>query len=54
MMDISLSEICLIVIVAFLVFGPEKLPDLAHKAGRLIAKAKSVWHSFMHEITHEK
>jgi len=49
-MDFSLSEICIIVLVAFIVFGPEKLPDLARNAGRMIGKAKSVWKSLTNEI----
>ena len=49
-MDFSLSEICIIVLVAFIVFGPEKLPDLARNAGRMIGKAKSVWKTLTTEI----
>ena len=51
-MDFSLSEICIIVLVAFIVFGPEKLPDLARNAGRMIGKAKSVWKTLTREIEH--
>ena len=49
-MDISFSEICVIVLVAFIVFGPEKLPDLARKVGRMIGKAKTIWKSVTQEI----
>ena len=49
-MDFSFSEIFLIVLVAFLVFGPEKLPDVARKTGRLVRKAKSLWQSITTEI----
>jgi sec-independent protein translocase protein TatB len=49
-MDISFSEICLIILVAFLVFGPEKLPDVARKVGRMIGRAKSIWKSVTQEI----
>lgn len=49
-MDISFSEICLIVLVAFLVFGPEKLPDVARKVGRMVGKAKSIWKTVTQEI----
>ncbi len=59
-MDISFSEICLIILVAFIVFGPEKLPDLARKVGQFIGKAKSIYRNVTREIentlhdTHEK
>ncbi|EKD78111.1 MAG: hypothetical protein ACD_42C00040G0005 [uncultured bacterium] len=55
-MDFSFAEIALIFLVAFLVFGPEQLPTLAHKVGRLIGKAKSIWQSVTREIenSHEK
>ena len=46
-MDFSFSEIFLILLVAFIVFGPEKLPDVARQLGRLTAKAKSVWQSLI-------
>lgn len=49
-MDFSFSEIALIIIVAFLVFGPEKLPDVAHKIGRIIAKTKKIGQSLTDEI----
>jgi len=49
-MDISFTEIVVILLVAFLVFGPEKLPDVARKVGRMIGKAKSVWRSMTQEV----
>lgn len=49
-MDCSVTELLLIALLAFIVFGPEKLPELARNAGRCVAKAKRIWHSFMHEI----
>ncbi|OGT42884.1 MAG: hypothetical protein A3F13_01435 [Gammaproteobacteria bacterium RIFCSPHIGHO2_12_FULL_40_19] len=49
-MDFSLTEILVIVLVAFIVFGPEKLPDVARKVGKIIRKAKSIWQSVSKEI----
>ena len=49
-MDINFSEIGVIVLVAFIVFGPEKLPDVARKVGKIMAKAKSIWRSVSKEI----
>jgi Tat protein translocase TatB subunit len=34
---ISFSEILLIIIISLLIFGPEKLPEIAAKAGRMVA-----------------
>lgn len=45
-MDINFFEIALIVLVAFIVFGPEKLPDLAKKMGKCVRKVKDMWQSF--------
>lgn len=37
MFGISFSEILLIIIISLLIFGPEQLPQIATKAGRIIA-----------------
>ncbi len=37
MFGISFSEILLIIIISLLIFGPEKLPEIAAKAGRMVA-----------------
>lgn len=36
--NIGLPEVLLIVVVALLVFGPERLPEFAREAGRFIAR----------------
>lgn len=36
------AELLVILIVALIVFGPERLPQLAEKLGRLIAKTRSL------------
>lgn len=40
-MEISFSELLLIAFVALIVFGPEQLPEVAKKMGRLFGKAKA-------------
>lgn len=37
MFGISFSEILLIIIISLLIFGPEQLPQIAAKTGRMIA-----------------
>ncbi|MGB3918923.1 twin-arginine translocase subunit TatB [Thiothrix litoralis] len=41
MFETSFFEMLLIGVVALLVIGPERLPGLARKAGRLLGKAKA-------------
>ncbi len=38
----SFAELLVILIVALIVLGPERLPSLAEKLGRLIAKTRSL------------
>jgi sec-independent protein translocase protein TatB len=40
MFDIGFWEICLIAVVALLVFGPEKLPGAARTAGLWVGRAR--------------
>ena len=37
MLNISFSEILLILIISLLIFGPEQLPIIAHKLGKMFA-----------------
>ncbi|MGH2541259.1 MAG: twin-arginine translocase TatA/TatE family subunit [Ardenticatenaceae bacterium] len=39
-LNVGLSEILLIFILALLVFGPERLPEIARQAGRLFAQVR--------------
>lgn len=41
MFDIGLAEMAVIALVAVLVFGPDKLPDLARQAGRFIRQMRT-------------
>lgn len=40
MFGVGLSEIMVIAVVALLVVGPERLPDVAKQAGRLLRQAR--------------
>ncbi|MDN5571438.1 MAG: sec-independent translocase [Propionibacteriaceae bacterium] len=42
MFDFNLPEITLLVMLAIIIFGPEKLPDLARKAARIVAYLRAV------------
>ena len=51
--SIGFGEIALIAIVALLVFGPDRLPELSKKAGELMAKAREATRSFTEAIDNE-
>ncbi len=51
--DISGGEILIILIVAFLVFGPRKFPELAKKIGKTLNQAREASDSIKREIQHE-
>lgn len=51
--DISSGEIFIILIIAFLVFGPSKFPDLARKLGKGINEIRRASDSIKKEITQE-
>ncbi len=51
--SIGFGEIALIAIVALLVFGPDRLPELSRKAGELMAKAREATRSFTDAIDSE-
>ncbi|RLE17022.1 MAG: hypothetical protein DRJ28_00035 [Actinobacteria bacterium] len=51
--SIGFGEIALIAIVALLVFGPDRLPELSKKAGELMARAREATRSFTDAIDNE-
>ena len=42
MLDFNLAEILLLVAFGVIIFGPEKLPDLARKAGRVLNYLRTI------------
>ena len=44
--DFSLIELMVILVVTLVVFGPEKIPDIARTAGRLLRKARQAGNMF--------
>ncbi len=53
MFDFSFWEMAIVLIVALLVVGPDKLPGLAAKTGRWVAKAKRMLMSVRSDIENE-
>jgi sec-independent protein translocase protein TatA len=52
-LDMSGGEILLIMLVVFLVFGPEKMPEMARKAGRLMNQMKKATNDLTNEFKKE-
>lgn len=42
MIDFNMSEIVILVVFAVIIFGPEKLPELARKAARVVAYLRNI------------
>jgi sec-independent protein translocase protein TatB len=53
MFDIGFSEILLIMVIALIVVGPERLPRLARSVGLLFGKIRGFVASVKAEIDHE-
>jgi sec-independent protein translocase protein TatB len=53
MFDIGFWEICLIAVIALLVFGPEKLPGAARTAGLWIGRARRFFNTVRQDIDKE-
>jgi sec-independent protein translocase protein TatB len=51
--DIGLSELAVIAFIAVLVFGPDKLPELAKQAGRFLHRAKNFANTARDELRTE-
>lgn len=52
-LDISGGELLIILIVAFLVFGPQRIPEIARKLGRGLNEIKKASSQIRDEITKE-
>ena len=53
MFDIGFWELCLIAVVALMVFGPEKLPGAARSAGLWLGRARRFMATIKQEIDRE-
>ncbi len=53
MFDIGFWELCLIAVISLIVFGPEKLPQVARKAGLWVGKVRRIVASVKQEIDRE-
>lgn len=53
MFGVGLGEMALIAFVAVLVFGPDRLPDLAKQAGRMARKARQFANAARDELRDE-
>jgi len=53
MLDIGFSELLVIVVLAVLVLGPDKLPEAMKDLARFIKKIKKMWRDATSDITRE-
>jgi sec-independent protein translocase protein TatB len=53
MFDIGIMEIAVIALVAVVVLGPDKLPDLARQAAQLLHRARGLAHNARDELRSE-
>jgi TatA/E family protein of Tat protein translocase len=51
--SLSLSEILTIMVVILVIFGPQRLPELARRLGHLVAKAREATASFKRQMEAE-
>lgn len=53
MFDIGFSELFMILVIALIVIGPDRLPAVARTLGRFIGKAKRSFDSVKQEVQNE-
>ena len=53
MIDLGLSKLAIIGVVALIVIGPEKLPKVARMAGTLYGRAQRYLHEIKSEVSRE-
>jgi len=53
MLDIGFSEFLVVIVLAILVLGPDKLPEAMKDLARFIKKIKKMWSDATSDITRE-
>ena len=53
MLDIGFSEFLVVIVLAVLVLGPDRLPDAMKDIARFIKKVKKMWRDATSDITRE-
>ena len=53
MLDIGFSEFLVVIVLAVLVLGPDKLPEAMKDLARFIKKIKKMWRDATSDITRE-
>lgn len=49
-MNMHLSEILMVLVVALLVIKPERLPGIAFKLGKMLVWTRRTFHKIKHEL----
>lgn len=52
-LDISFGEIFIIIAVIFIIFGPQKIPEIARKVGKGVREVKKASSEIQREINQE-
>ncbi len=53
MFDIGIQELIIIFVIALLVFGPEKLPEISRKLGKFVIQIRKGIHDAKHQMETE-
>lgn|SRR5690349_21594800 len=53
MFGVGLPELAVILVVGILVFGPDKLPDYARQAGRMVRQLRNLAQSAQNDLRNE-
>lgn len=53
MFDIGFSELFILIVIALLVLGPEKMPAAVRRTGLVLGKIKASWNGLQTEINRE-
>ena len=53
MLNIGFWELCVVLIVALVVIGPERLPEVAKKLGQVLGFAGRKWHKLKNDFNQE-